>query len=317
MATLFNLYRASTIVSKRILPFTKCISTKNKSMPVAIHCQSNFDNNHNGHNSNIYRFNSTATKAAALSINNITSSSNNSRVGKKTNIVNVNTARSETKLTTLHEAKEIADETKKVYNNILSQQKETNSDIDGHDDHKAYTNWMDSEIKLSDAYSKAIKYTARLRSKDTALKSRLLLDEMISRQGVYSKSSLFSVNTFKDGNDIFIHDDAISEMITTIQFGRNDTDNDIMSKNSKEGTSIDSGTSTSTSTNNMVLFPTRRDYHNIIHSWASSKAKKKGLHAEMMLWRMMELSTLYPELDFPDSRIFALVVKSYAGSTCA
>jgi hypothetical protein len=161
---------------------------------------------------------------------------------------------------------------------------------------------------LSDAYSKAIKYTARLRSKDTALRSRVLLDEMISRHGISSESWLFSLKSHGAGNEIEIHDKAISQMIETFKFD----DNGTVVNNSEDWKEQNLIMSTA------IPPPTKRDYHNIIHSWASSKAKKKGLHAETLLWRMMELSTLHPGyFDFPDSRTFALVIKCYAGSTCA
>ena len=64
--------------------------------------------------------------------------------------------------------------------------------------------------------------------------------------------------------------------------------------------------------------PTKRDFHNVLHGWASSKARQKGVRAEFLLMRMMELTAWYgPEVfEWPDSRTFALVVKCYAGTTC-
>ena len=80
--------------------------------------------------------------------------------------------------------------------------------------------------------------------------------------------------------------------------------------------------------------PTKRECHNVLHAYASSKLKKKGLYAENLLYRMMELAFRYPdgngivdaygelrlEIGFgnvmPDSKTFAIVIKSYGGSTC-
>ena len=62
--------------------------------------------------------------------------------------------------------------------------------------------------------------------------------------------------------------------------------------------------------------PTRGDFLNVLHSWASSKARRKGLHAEALLLRMAELAAWYPDhFSPPDSKAIYLVAKCHAGST--
>ena len=234
-------------------------------------------------------------------------------------------ARSESKLLALSEVKEITDEAKQFHHSIRQKKLGDNDNLELQ---SAYNSWIQNETKLSDAFSKAIKYTARLRSKDTALKSKHLLDEMIDRHNISSNSKLYSIKSHDDdnvGDIIEIHDDAIFDLVKMIRFsGAHGVDKD----KHNDGNHIDSSNiiifkdSNSIYKENDIISatippPTKRDYHNVIHSWGSSKAKKKGLQAETLLWRMLELSYLYPSyFDVPDSRTFALVIKCYAGSTC-
>lgn len=224
--------------------------------------------------------------------------------------------RAEGKILKLKDAKIVADEAKKVY--IESKQTKLKKSDNGHgiDDiksQKAYNHWVEYETELSDAYSKAIKYTARLRSKDTALKSRILLDEMISRHGISPHSLLFSIYYHEAGrSDIIILDRVISKFIETLKFDKQGNVITNCSEHSQHDDNDDDITSSIT-----IPPPTKQDFHNIIHSWASSKAKRKGLHAETLLWRMLELAKQQPgRFDFPDSKTFGLVIKCYAGSTC-
>mmetsp|Transcript_4167 Transcript_4167/g.6075 ORF Transcript_4167/g.6075 Transcript_4167/m.6075 type:complete len:806 (-) Transcript_4167:260-2677(-) len=220
------------------------------------------------------------------------------------NVDDASQARSESKLATLLEIKNVTNQAKETYKSLLS----ASSSPDESSLQNAHQNWIENEIQLSDAYSKAIKYTAKLRLENTAHKSRLLLDEMISRHDEISSESSLGGNNHKDNhsnsnnNGILIDDDIISEMIKKIHFSSN-------------GRALPQLTSYTLSTA-VIPPPTIKDFHNVMHSWASSKAKKKGVHAEALLWRMMELATLYPEyFDFPNSRTFALVIKCYANST--
>ena len=204
--------------------------------------------------------------------------------------------RSEVKLSVLEETKKLTDEIKLKITN----------------EEGGYGEWIEHERKLSDAYSKAIKYTARLRSKDTALKSTHLLEEMISRHGFISSQSIFfSLQEDVDrGSSIVIHDDTIDQTIQSLSFDDNgNVETNTISDDIKQ---MDD-----TFVSESIPPPTKQDFQNIMHSWASSKAKRKGLHAETLLWRMMELAIIQPgHFEFPDSRMFALVVKCYAGSTC-
>jgi hypothetical protein len=66
-----------------------------------------------------------------------------------------------------------------------------------------------------------------------------------------------------------------------------------------------------------IPVPDTKDFTNVLHAWASSKVRKKGIYAENILYRMMELAYLYPEnFSMPGSKTFGLVVKCHAGSTC-
>ncbi len=223
-----------------------------------------------------------------------TSSGISSTINKNEGKVQLLDTRSEVKLLVLNEAKEIADKAK----------------INYQDNQEGYEEWIGHETNLSDAYSKAIKYTARLRSKDTALKSSKLLEEMIGRHGMSSTSTFYS---FKEGDvdvgGIFIDDDVIGATIKSLKF-----DN---SGNVKlNGTSTDFQQIGHNDMTTSIPPPKKQDFSNILHSWGSSKARRKGLYAETLLWRMMELAILQPGyFEFPDSKMFALVIKCYAGST--
>ena len=247
-------------------------------------------------NNSFYRFNSSRLASTYQSK---LSSNGNKDPQQKNGKLNSNLdTRSEVKLSVLEETKKLTDEIKLKFTN----------------EKEGYDEWIEHERKLSDAYSKAIKYTARLRSKDTALKSGQLLEEMISRHGfISSKSIFFSLQEDDDGgSSIIIHDDTIDQTIQSLSFDDNgnvvDTitvSDDIKQKDETLFTPSES-----------IPPPTKQDFNNLMHSWASSKAKKKGLHAETLLWRMMELAIIQPgHFEFPDSRMFALVVKCYAGST--
>ena len=195
--------------------------------------------------------------------------------------------RAQIKLQTLEKVKEEANQLKhKVYNNtIKSPQTE-----------ESIKEWLQKEEELARAYSQAIKYVARnTKRKLSAKHAEGLLQEMIVRMGI-------SYDYAEENNLPFRKKDIVWKMIQSAP------DNDI--KN--ESLSGD----TTKQNNNIIL--SRRDFHNVLHSWASSKAKRKGNYAEALLRHMAELSYRYPNIlgDVkPNSQTFALVIKCHAGST--
>lgn len=197
-------------------------------------------------------------------------------------------ARAQIKIQILKDCIEKADTCKRVY---ISSQRNANHFDHDYIQHR-YKEWINSEMDLSGAYSKAIKYTARLRNKDVAKMAQDMLDEMISRHDVLHQESKFQLS--HDGP--VLQDRNVSDLMHVIL--RKDTIHE------SETLSED------------VPLASKRDFLNVLHSWASSKVKRKGMYAENLLYRMMELSHWYPKnFEMPDSRTFGLVVKCYAGST--
>lgn len=196
--------------------------------------------------------------------------------------------RAQIKMQILEDCIEKADTCKRAY---ISSQRNANHFDEDYIQHR-YKEWINSEIDLSDAYSKAIKYTARLRNKDVARMAQDMLDEMISRHDVLHQESKFQLShdgpVFQDRN--------VSDLIHVIL--RKDKVHE------------------SETLSDEVPLASKRDFSNVFHSWASSKVKRKGIYAENLLYRMMELSHWYPKsFEMPDSRTFGLVVKCYSGST--
>jgi hypothetical protein len=197
-------------------------------------------------------------------------------------------ARAKIKIQILQDCKEKADTCKRAY---ISSQRNSNHFDNDYIQHR-YKEWIKSEIDLSDAYSKAIKYTARLRNKDVARMAQDMLDEMISRHDVLHDESKFQLShdgpVFQDRN--------VSDLMHVVLRKDRDYEGETLSDD--------------------VPLASARDFYNVLHSWASSKVKRKGIYAENLLYRMMELAHWYPKnFDMPDSRIFGLVVKCYSGST--
>lgn len=157
--------------------------------------------------------------------------------------------------------------------------------------------WTEQEILLSQTYSKAIKYVARTREKDAAHKAGLLLHEMIERMG--APHTNFNP---EGGGGTRSDEKELGEM-------RKMVIDDKKSKSLK--------LSLPNVYDNPFSPPTKRDFHNVLHSWASSKARRKGLEAEFLLFRMTELARWFPDLFYtlPDSKTFSLVVKCFSGST--
>jgi len=199
-------------------------------------------------------------------------------------------ARADIKMKILSEAKHLANKSHSLHQSS----KRTTNELNEQSVLNFYNNWIQHEVQLSDAYSKAIKYTARLRKEDVAKKAQRLLDDMISRHSSIQEESNFL--STHDGPQF--SDRTVVDLVAAIE---QDFSASAAPDAVREG----------------IPVPTTRDFHNVLHSWASSKVKRKGLHAESLLYRMMELAYFYPEnFSMPDSKSFGLAVKCYAGSTC-
>ena len=219
-------------------------------------------------------------------------------------------ARAETKINALNAALEIANQSRDLHYN--SKRNPSASPTSTSQDYKIH--WKQDEIQLSDAYSKAIKYTARLRSKDVAMTAQALLDDMIQRHASIQETSNFF--TFHDGPQF--SDRSVMDLVKAIeaefgfQWSASSPPSPSPSPSIREKQKIVLET-----TRDGIPVPTSKDFANVLHSWASSKVRRKGLYAESILYRMMELSYFYPEnFEMPDSKMFGLVIKCYAGSTC-
>lgn len=193
------------------------------------------------------------------------------------------TARANVKMNVLNHAKMEADEAKKLYKSSISSKSN-----DG-----MREKWIEKEVALADAYSKAIKYIAKLRKKDVARKSQILLDDMIQRHESIQEES----NFFIGKGDTIFSDRTVMDLLNAI------------SQEPPKRMEVDP-------LRNDIPVPNMKDFSNVLHSWASSKVKRKGIYAESLLYRMIELAFFYPEnFEMPDSKTFGLVVKCYAGST--
>ncbi len=190
--------------------------------------------------------------------------------------------RAQIKLQTLQKVKEEA--------NQLKQSVSINSRSE-----ESIKEWMQKEEELARAYSQAIKYVARnTKHNHSAKQAEELLHEMIERMGL----SYDLVPLRKK--------DVVGKMIQSAP-DNNSNNDDIKNKSLLWDP---------TKQNDIIL--SRRDFHNVLHSWASSKAKQKGNYAEALLQQMVDLSYQYPNMlgDVkPNSQTFALVVKCHAGST--
>ncbi len=207
---------------------------------------------------------------------------------------NVN-ARAEIKIQILNEALDAANESRNLYLKFKQQFTALNPESI----QNIHNKWIEHEIQLSDAYSKAIKYTARLRRKDVAMKAQLLLDDMLSRHENIKEESNFL--SYHDGPQF--SDRTVMDLVNAIE-------QEYASKDSSSSPDLEL-------TKDGIPLPTSKDFGNVLHSWASSKVKRKGLYAESLLYRMMELAFFYPEnFSMPDSKTFGLVIKCHAGSTC-
>jgi hypothetical protein len=202
-------------------------------------------------------------------------------------------ARAKVKMNVLNDAKSIADKAKALYQSSRS----STTELSPESLENIRKNWVEKEVELADAYSKGIKYIARLRTKDVSRKAQLLLDDMLTRHGTIQEES-----TFLPGHDgPQFSDKTVFDLLHAIEQDNSQKSDKVVCVAMRDG----------------IPVPDMKDFSNVLHSWASSKVKRKGVYAESLLYRMMELGYFYPEnFSMPDSKTFGLIVKCYAGSTC-
>lgn len=208
--------------------------------------------------------------------------------------VNEAAVRARVKLDILERVKDAADQVKAMY--IFSMSKAEQGDKLRFN-HNLSDDWISKEGEVADAFSKAIKYTAKLRTQDSAKKAEQLLREMIARHNSIQSRSRFMIGTDK----YELNDEDIDDLLKLIEkdFGKSVTKSRMMERDRSD-----------------IPVPDINDFTNVLHAWASSKVRKKGIYAEVILYRIIELAYLYPEkFSMPQSNTFGLVVKCYAGST--
>lgn len=210
-----------------------------------------------------------------------------------------NSARAKVKLNVLKDARDLANHAKSLYQSSRT----PSNGLSPESCENIYKNWVLKEIELADAYSKAIKYTAKLRTENAAKKAQGLLDEMIARHESIQIQSNFVV-----GDDGTLSDETVKKLINAVEQD--------VGKSAPSFTTTQETCSNGFAIHHEIPVPDAKDFTNVLHAWASSKVRRKGLYAESILYRMMELAFFYPEkFSMPDSKIFGLVVKCHAGST--
>eukprot|EP00554_Chaetoceros_debilis_P007875 CAMPEP_0194078306 /NCGR_PEP_ID=MMETSP0149-20130528/4738_1 /TAXON_ID=122233 /ORGANISM="Chaetoceros debilis, Strain MM31A-1" /LENGTH=889 /DNA_ID=CAMNT_0038759543 /DNA_START=360 /DNA_END=3029 /DNA_ORIENTATION=- len=305
---------------------------------------------------------------------------------KNKKVQNANDRRAQVKLDTLQMARGQTNKTKAYYQKAIKDQFTSSSSSSSSKSSKSsasnrskkntdevkrrHNDWMTHEILLADAYSKAIKYTAKLNNvPGAALRAQIFLDEMIARHDYGDIDGHGNGDIDGDGHGkpliaeeksnfmlqvqgmnfetitVNFNDMAVDELLNAMSKSNKPMEKpEHANANVKEGDDRPDTTDTDTFTNtnpnpNPKLHippPTKRECHNVLHAYASSKLKKKGLYAENLLYRMMELAFWYPTnsdcnsnwnssskdgvgLGFggvmPDSKTFAIAIKSYGGST--
>ena len=225
-------------------------------------------------------------------VKNSTSSSSTNTSSSSTTTPKGN-ARATAKMITLTQIKVVTNQARTIYKKAQDQPMKYNTEAT----FQLKQEWIRHEIQLNDAYSKAIKYTAKNRhDANAALKSENLLNEMLGRFGFPNGRLTNLTDAIGVVQSLLLKEEDSS---TSHSFGGEEYDLPDLSE--MEG----------------VPLPTVRDFHNVLHSWTSSKARKKGLRAEFLILKMIELSSWYGQDVFglPDSKTFALAVKCYSGST--
>lgn len=208
-------------------------------------------------------------------------------------------SRAKSKILALSDARLRANRAKGAYEGVGISLKDRGSNDQGNDVAIAelLEEWAKSESNLGRAYSQAVKYLGRTRQADTAPRTDDLLQEWVKRVG--APSTAFPLE--KDGET-----GAATSTKEKVRIMSDMLPGGMVPPSSLPNLS-----------DAVLPPPKRKDFHNVLHAWASSKVRRKGVHAEALLLRMTELNWWYPDVfdTAPDSKAFALVAKSFAGST--
>lgn len=168
--------------------------------------------------------------------------------------------------------------------------------------------------ELSIAYIQAIKYVARTNESYCALAAEILLHEAFQRS-VADNSATQSL--FYDPLWLFNEEEEES----TVDDNKQKMDR-IRLQFMEDSINFDGNTggAKDMDTNKTLLPPLPyKSFEQVFQAWANSKARKKGLKSEMLLYNMINMSIMYPETyplsQYLTSKLFGLVVKSHANST--
>ena len=171
----------------------------------------------------------------------------------------------------------------------------------------------ESQHQLGVAYSQAIKYSSRIVNNPAAT--------AVAEGLLYEWMETFLQVLDGDGGKTTIHKNSILRkkwMIRTI--------NDII-RSMDKAESTEQSYAKADEKLMQIPPPAAKDYINILRAYSTSKAKKKGEQAESILANMMELANslsneklteMHKEWikeSIPNSKMFALAIKCYAGST--
>jgi hypothetical protein len=213
-------------------------------------------------------------------------------------------SRAEAKLSALSAAKENATVTYAKYQTRLK-----NSSPDDEYLLHLRDRVMESHRELTTAYSQAIKYCSRiLNNPDATSKAEGMIYEWIERfVKDYNVQFGVKINGFSVDRNVTMKKKRVIKTIHDVCRALEDT----VDTAAKEFMHI--------------APPATKDYINILRAYSVSKAKRKGEHAEALLVNMMELANglagvesknpLWIKENIPNSKMFALAVKCYAGST--
>ena len=254
-------------------------------------------------------------------------------------------ARAQAKLTALSHAKKEAENTKAAFLSMVwkpTQQGENSEDL-----HKW---WNESEQKLALAYSQAIKYTSRITKNEKATKAaeKLLYEWMDRFMDPFGGTSVW----MKDEKDT---SQPMSAMYLNKKWMLKTLHAVLPNLTRAESNIDGAGdASASTLPQIRIPPPSSKDYTNLLRAYSLSKARRKGQQCEALMMNMMRLantvSYYYDEesdiwtedkvhdvgmesvvigIDgsetkkwrvwvtesIPNSKAFALAIKSHAGST--
>ena len=215
--------------------------------------------------------------------------------------------RSEAKLDALDDAKQHVE---RLRADLLSAKENGSRDTEGLREQLSV-----AEEALNVAYSQAIKYTSRQSQDAQAVQTAASL--------MYEWTGRF-INGDVRKNNKFLNRKNMTRRVHEI----------LRALNNDRTPEPKAATETEDEGRTAMLAPSRRDYNNILRAHSTSKALRKGEQCEELIDRMMDVAVYsaqrYAESEdedereklkrivaesLPDSKVFALAIKCYAGST--